>query len=205
MWQRIYPAKFQNCYFQFSISRWARETGMAMASSGWGEEDDWELINDDGFVYKCKKRPRLDPISSTSAPPPDPVVEEKNRRERKRKALIKLKERYQNEIQQWELLSNTLKELNIKFENQRQPHQLEINQLPVESPVQSSDSTCCRLLDDLLAQAEAQEAMISNVSYLCHAAEALCNAQEEQSKKSLIDLPIWTSSPRELMNSLCNK
>lgn len=123
-----------------------------MASSGWGEDDDWELINDDGFVYKCKKRPRLDPIASTSAPPPDPVVEEKNRRERKRKTLIKLKERYQNEIHQWELLSNTLKGLNIKSEHQRQLLQLEINQLPVESPVQSSDSTCCRLLDDLLAQ-----------------------------------------------------
>ncbi|KAL8146166.1 hypothetical protein AgCh_004053 [Apium graveolens] len=32
------------------------------------EEDEWELINDDGFVYKRNKRPRLDITAATSAP-----------------------------------------------------------------------------------------------------------------------------------------
>ncbi|KAH7850801.1 hypothetical protein Vadar_003181 [Vaccinium darrowii] len=37
------------------------------------EEDECELFNDDGFVYKRKKRPVLDP---TASPPPDPAAEE---------------------------------------------------------------------------------------------------------------------------------
>lgn len=53
-------------------------------------------------------------------------------------------------------------------------------------------------------QAESQEAIIRNVSNLCDIAEAMCNAEEEQLNKSLIDLPIW-SSPRELMASLCDE
>lgn len=56
-------------------------------------------------------------------------------------------------------------------------------------PVEFSGFSRCGLLDDLLAQVEAQEAMISNVSKLCVAAEALCDAQEEQSKQVILDLP----------------
>lgn len=54
-------------------------------------------------------------------------------------------------------------------------------------------------------QVEAQEALINNVANLCDAAEALCNAQEERSKQAILDLPVWSSSPRELMNSLCDE
>lgn len=53
-------------------------------------------------------------------------------------------------------------------------------------------------------QAEAQEAMIKEVSSLCDIAEAMCNAEEEQLNQSLIDLPIW-ASPTELMASLCDE
>lgn len=52
-------------------------------------------------------------------------------------------------------------------------------------------------------QAEAQEAIIGDVSNLCDIAEAMCSEQEEQITQSLLDLPIW-GSPRELMNSLCD-
>ena len=52
-------------------------------------------------------------------------------------------------------------------------------------------------------QVEAQEAIVRDLSNLCDVAEAMCNAQEEQLKQSLIDLPIW-ASPHELMASLCD-
>lgn len=53
-------------------------------------------------------------------------------------------------------------------------------------------------------QAEAQEAVIHDVSHLCDVAEAMCYVQDEQLKQSFIDLPIW-GSPRELMASLCDE
>lgn len=53
-------------------------------------------------------------------------------------------------------------------------------------------------------QAEAQEAIICDISNLCDVAEAMYSAQEEQLKQSFIDLPVW-SSPRELMASLCDE
>nr|GLL38432.1 uncharacterized protein LOC109178031 [Ipomoea trifida] len=180
-----------------------------MAGLDWAD-DEWELVNDDGFVYKRKKRPRLDPptTSSSSHPPlPDPTAEEGNRRERKRTALVKLKQKYQREIRQWEHLSNTLKAMQEKASIQQQTHP--------ELPTPSSDHAAStsappgnssrQLIDELLSQAEIQEAIICDISNLCDVAEALCSAQEERLKKSFIDLPIWAKSPRELITSLCEE
>lgn len=127
-----------------------------MAALDWADEE-WELINDDGFVYKRKKRPRLDPpaTSSSSHPPlPDPTAEENNRRERKRSALVKLKQKYQREIRQWEHLSNTLKAMQEKASIQQQTHP--------EHPASSWDhvgstseppgSSSRQLIDELLSQ-----------------------------------------------------
>lgn len=81
-------------------------------------EDEWELCNDDGFVYKRKKR-RVDDLQPPpSAPPlPDPEAEEKTRRERKRKALLNLKARYQKEIDHWEHFSNALRAMQEKTQH----------------------------------------------------------------------------------------
>ncbi|GAU45827.1 hypothetical protein TSUD_115150 [Trifolium subterraneum] len=49
---------------------------------------------------------------------------------------------------------------------------------------------------------EAQEAIIHDISNLCDVAEAMCFKQEQLSKQSLFDLPIW-STPHELMQVLC--
>ena len=86
-------------------------------------DEDWELVNDDGFVYRRLKRLRLDPTVSTSSatPPPDSDAEERNRKERKKSILLKLKTRYQQEIQQWEHLSNTLKALQDRTPTQPPP------------------------------------------------------------------------------------
>ncbi|XP_030953770.1 uncharacterized protein LOC115976565 [Quercus lobata] len=174
---------------------------MDTVATSLADDEEWELYNDDGFVYKRKKR-RLNPDEAAlAARPPsmDPEAEERNRRERKRKTLLKLKERYQTEIDRWELLSNTLRAMEERA-RQRQEHEdtPSFSALPLSSPEIVNGS----LVDELLLQVEAQEAIIRDVSNLCDVAEAMCNAQEEQMKQSFIDLPIWTS-PHELIASLC--
>nr|DAD44288.1 TPA_asm: hypothetical protein HUJ06_002518 [Nelumbo nucifera] len=62
-----------------------------MAGTAWEEE--WELCNDDGFIYKRKKR-RQNYIAP-AAPlvlASDPVVEQRQRRERKKRMLLKLRD-----------------------------------------------------------------------------------------------------------------
>ncbi|XP_027154015.1 uncharacterized protein LOC113753936 [Coffea eugenioides] len=178
---------------------------MATTPVNWEPDDEWELINDDGFVYKRRKRPRVDLPSSSSAPGlPDPAVEEQNRRQRKKRALLKLKHKYQQEIEQWVHLSNTLKDMQ---QNSRQPNDAATSsdQVTTTSPVppeQSSDSACRHLADELLLQAEAQKSIIEDVARLCDVAEALCSAREENFTKSFTELPVWASKPHELMTSL---
>jgi len=96
---------------------------MAAPGAADGDSDEWEFVNDDGFVYKRKKR-RLDPASLARPPDlaPDPAFEEEERRRRKKKALLELKDRYQKEISLWENLSNTLKtmEENAKSRQDKQ-------------------------------------------------------------------------------------
>ncbi|GAA0162873.1 hypothetical protein LIER_18873 [Lithospermum erythrorhizon] len=168
-------------------------------------EDGWEIVNDDGFVYKRKKR-RLDPTTtSTAPPPPDPAIEETNRRIRKKKTLMKLKEKYQKELSQWELLSNTLKAMEIKTRNFQETRQDHAPPPDCEAPTSDFEpkKISGKILDELLIQVEAQEAIIQDVSNLCDLAEALCNAEEEKLKQPFIELPIWDYSPQELMTSLC--
>ncbi|XP_024975771.1 uncharacterized protein LOC112513664 [Cynara cardunculus var. scolymus] len=166
------------------------------------DDEDWELINDDGFVYK---RLRLHPTTSAAHPPAaDPAVVERNRNERKKTILAKLKTRYQKEIHDWELLSNTLQALQNRTKTQPPPSMspdLSISQ----SPEHSSDSTFRDLTETLLIQVEAQEASINEISNLCDVAEALCNAQEQLLKQPFVYLPIWESSPRKLITSLCEE
>ncbi|KAL3526371.1 hypothetical protein ACH5RR_011027 [Cinchona calisaya] len=180
---------------------------MSTPAATWGEDDEWELINDDGFVYRRKRRI---PSATTSAPPPlDPAVVEKNRLERKKMALLKLKDKHQQEIHQWEHWSNTLNEMQQKSLILQQQKSREQNNAStsssdefIASPSQSSDVDCRHLVDELLSQAESQEAIIKHISNLCDLAEGLCSASEERFKKSFTELPIWGLSPQELMASL---
>ncbi|CAA0823430.1 Unknown protein [Striga hermonthica] len=178
--------------------------------------DDWELITDDGYVYKRRKRLRLDPGSTattSSVPPlPDPAAERRHRRERKKNALSKLRDKYLMEITRWELLSNTLREMKQNAQTQSLKQNQELDHTTTsygaasssEDAGSGSDSTRRRLVDDLLAQVEAQEAIIGDVSSLCDIAEALCSAEEERLKQKLTDLPIWDPTPQELMAALGN-
>lgn len=174
------------------------------------EEAEWELCNDDGFVYKRKQR-RLDPPVSTPPSQLDPEAEERHRIQRRKRTLLKLKDRYQSEIKQWENLSKSLKEMEERSHLQQQKLEEE-RQGEGEQPSPSMPSTGSSLLEnngesvieDLLSKVEAQEAAIEDFSYLCGLAEALCSSLEEQMKNSFIDLPVW-ASPRELMASLCDE
>ncbi|PIN02652.1 hypothetical protein CDL12_24829 [Handroanthus impetiginosus] len=179
------------------------------APADYENPDEWELVNDDGFVHKRKKRPRLDPSATSSAAsqPPDPAVERKHRRERKKKALLKLKDKYLQEISRWELLANALKEMeqNATAQSVRRQEMHSTTSFAEASGSEehlASDSTRRRVVDDLLSQVEAQEAIIRDVSNLCDVAESLCSAQEERLKQQLTDLPIWEPSPLELMAAL---
>lgn len=175
------------------------------------DSDEWEIVNDDGFVYKRKKR-RIDPTSFARSqdPEPDPALEVKQRRKRKRAALVKLKEKYQTELGLWDKLSNTLKAMedtvkskrvlqDAEESNGRKLH--EIGDKGSQSVV-SVEKCSGSLVDELLLQVEAQEAIIHSFEQLCDVAESLCNAHEEKTKERYFNLPIW-DSPRELMASFC--
>ncbi|KAG7563786.1 hypothetical protein ISN44_As10g005540 [Arabidopsis suecica] len=181
-------------------------------------DEDWELFNDDGFVYKRKKRSRIADAEETSKPPDpevDPVVEERNRRIRKKRILVKLKRKYQSEIEQWEVLSNSLNDMQVKadrFQTTQREERLNENatmSFPESSSIEGAResggedaSAPSSMLDQLLFMAEAQEAVINDVSKLCEVAENICRIEEEEKKQSFFDLPIW-SSPTDLMTSLC--
>ncbi|KAL0372039.1 UNVERIFIED_CONTAM: hypothetical protein Scaly_0885500 [Sesamum calycinum] len=203
-----------------------------MASAAGYEDpdgDEWEIINDDGFVHKRKKRSRIVPNATSSSG--HTKLEKKHRRERKKRGLLKLREKYLKEISRWEILSNTLKEV----EENAQTRLLELYPRTFSDAASSSEqnSTCRRIVDDLFSQvllqnyftssrctccwyltselyinalemlgAEGQEAIIRDVWSLCDVAEALCSAHEERLKQQLTNLPIWGQSPHELMAAL---
>jgi hypothetical protein len=87
---------------------------MDSAATSRDADEEWELYNDDGFVYKRKKR-RLDPAAAAEDQANvDPQADERSRREYKKRTLLKLKAQYQREIDQWELLSNMLRAMEEK-------------------------------------------------------------------------------------------
>lgn len=111
--------------------------------------EEWELCNDDGFIYKRKKR-RLDEPSSSR--PTDPEEEERQRKERKRKALLKLKKHYQKEINMWELLSTTLYAMQEKTQDKRLQN---LEEMPsfldsASNLVEETETGCGSLVDELI-------------------------------------------------------
>ncbi|KAK5803407.1 uncharacterized protein LOC108455750 isoform X2 [Gossypium arboreum] len=173
--------------------------------------DDWELCNDDGFIYKRKKRRLF--LTEPAQAAVDPEEEEKRRKEWKRKSLLRVKEKYKREIEEWETLSkalNAMRERALGFQIQQQERRKLRETEEGRRTTSSLDSekkdkdNVCSLVDELLLQAEAQEMVIRDVLNLCDIAEAMCNQQEEQFKQSYFDLPIW-ASPRDLMASLCDE
>ncbi|KAL0855955.1 hypothetical protein Bca101_061108 [Brassica carinata] len=174
-------------------------------------DGDWELCNDEGFVYKRDKRSRISDPGETSnpvVPGLDPAAEERNRRIRKKRTLVNLKRRYQREIQQWEILSNSFNAMQEKaagrFQTTQGEDRLNANEATSFHDSRArEDGSSASILDELLSMAEAQEEIINDVSNLCEVAENIIRVEEEETKQSLFDLDVWRSSPTNLMASLC--
>lgn len=113
------------------------------------DPDEWELLNIDGFLCKRKKRPRIDADVPQQAP--DPALERRRRRELKRKVLSNLRDKYLQEIGQWELLSNMLKDMQQSAQRTLHERQEELVS-PTSEQHSQPDSSCRRVVDDLLAQ-----------------------------------------------------
>ncbi|KAG9446711.1 hypothetical protein H6P81_012839 [Aristolochia fimbriata] len=163
-------------------------------------EDEWEVCDDDGFVYKRRKRTEHLFQPSRSAAAVDELLEaemERRRLLRKKRTLLMLRREYGEEIRQWEELSAKLKQM--KVDGQRVASLQRPPSLPAVEVVIDTGSE--RLVDELLMQVEVQEEIIKNVSNLCDMAKQLCQNREEQLKQSLFDLPVW-ASPTALMASL---
>ncbi|ESQ32711.1 hypothetical protein EUTSA_v10004961mg [Eutrema salsugineum] len=178
------------------------------------EDDDWELCNEDGFVYKQSRILGSEDTSGAgeASKPPDPELEERNRRMRRKRILVKLKRKYQREIEQWEILSNSLNAMHEKsgrFQTPQRGESSNANETTSfpksrgrEHCGEAASATASSMLDELLSMAEAQEVIINDVSNLCEVAENICGMEEEEKKQSLFDLAVW-SSPTGLMASLC--
>ncbi|GLJ15836.1 hypothetical protein SUGI_0261190 [Cryptomeria japonica] len=163
-------------------------------------EDEWEVVNDDGFVYKRRKKQRVydSPIpteSSISKHNDDQYI--KQRRQTKKMALLKLKEKYEKEIKDWESLSQML---------ERTPASAH---LPMKEPTPSpavpetqTGNSCKSVLRDLLLQVEVQEAFIQDATTLCNLAEMMCDSHEQVLKQPFFDLPVWALSTTPKHNLL---
>lgn len=74
-----------------------------------GGDEEWEICNDNGFVYK-RRRPSDNDGGHLRSPPPSSsrACEAKTRRARKKKTLLSLRDKYQKELDQWQQLSASL-------------------------------------------------------------------------------------------------
>ncbi|XP_047079738.1 uncharacterized protein LOC124690393 [Lolium rigidum] len=158
---------------------------------------DWEIENDDGFVYK---RPRvLYPAGREDAgaaapsalgPPPESV-----RLQRRRRALLNLRAKYQAELSRWEsLASDVLAPLPAPSAAP--------SGAPSASPLPPTVSSDHAVLDDYIAEVEVQGKMLEKASRMCDEISKFCDEYETALVDAVTALPIW-GNPRELANSLC--
>uniref|UniRef100_A0A0A9DCE6 Uncharacterized protein n=1 Tax=Arundo donax TaxID=35708 RepID=A0A0A9DCE6_ARUDO len=169
------------------------------APSGGEDDEEFEICNDDGFVYKRARGlyPDVAPSSTEAAAGPDP---EAARRRRRRRALLRLRDKRLRELSSWEALASNLL---VPPPAPRQPPP----QSPPASPRPAADTTATAasdsVLDDLLAQAEAQAELLNKVSQMCDEIQILCDAQEEAVVDSIASLTVW-GNPKDLIKALCD-
>ncbi|KAK3154528.1 hypothetical protein QOZ80_2BG0191650 [Eleusine coracana subsp. coracana] len=158
------------------------------------DDEDYEICNDNGFVYKRRRGlyPDVAP-ASTHVASPDP---EAARRRCRRRALLHLRAQRLRELERWEALERKL---------QAQPSTTSGPPPPQASPASpgatAATSHSASVLDDLLARAEVEEAILKKVSGLCDEVDALCRAHEEDVVDAITTLPLW-GDPKDLLLSL---
>ncbi|KAI3991731.1 hypothetical protein MKX01_038129 [Papaver californicum] len=165
------------------------------------EGDEWDIWNDDGFVCKRRRRGR-----SKINTPADHIATmdqlKKKNKKRKKMILMKLRDEYKREIQEWEKLSNILSTLNQEKTQSQKSSSSVMDSAMTKSYIFSDDFVCQNLfIDELLLQAEAQEAIILNLSNLCDAAEAKIILDKQQFMQSMMNIPLL-GSPRSILVSL---
>ncbi|KAH0461395.1 hypothetical protein IEQ34_008970 [Dendrobium chrysotoxum] len=158
-----------------------------------GNEADWEVCEDNGFVYKRRRRH----LSLLVGRLPADSAEELRRshRSRKKRCLNSIRDRYLQEVEQWEDLSASLLRL-------ASPPPEAASEAPTSS-VASPRSFHLSLpaIDGLILELDAQEAILRKISDLCDCMDLFCQAQEDRLTQSLLDLPIWGAL--ELSCDLC--
>ncbi|KAK3158359.1 hypothetical protein QOZ80_2AG0136110 [Eleusine coracana subsp. coracana] len=156
------------------------------------DDEDYEICNDNGFVYKRRRGlyPDVAP-PSTQVVGPDP---EAARRRCRLRALLRLRAQRLRELERWEALERKL---------QAQPSTTSGPPPPQASPASpgAATSQSASVLDDLLARAEVEEAILKKVSGLCDEVDALCRAHEEDVVDAITTLPLW-GDPKDLLLSL---
>ncbi|PKU81869.1 uncharacterized protein LOC110116475 [Dendrobium catenatum] len=156
---------------------------------------DWEVCEDNGFVYKRRRRH----LSSLVGRLPADSAEELRRshRARKKRCLITIRDRYQRELEQWEDLSASL----FRLASPTPETTSEARTSSLASP--RSFHLSPPAIDGLILELETQETIFRKISDLCNIVDLFCETQEDRLTQSLLDLPIW-GSPRALMRSLCD-
>lgn len=162
-------------------------------------ENEWEVVNDDGFVYKRQKSKYSAPApfpSNTTANNDDQYL--KQRRLLKKAGLLNLKSRYALEIKEWESLSQMSQTAATSIINSS-INPKSSSSSPPQTQIQNARKYIFR---ELLQQAEAQETFIQEVTSFCNAAELMCEVHEQDFRRSALDFLIW-DSPTTLVHSLC--
>uniref|UniRef100_A0ACD5ZHA0 Uncharacterized protein n=1 Tax=Avena sativa TaxID=4498 RepID=A0ACD5ZHA0_AVESA len=171
---------------------------MAAPSAG-GE---WDIENDKGFVYK---RPRvlylggLEDAGAAAPSAPGPPAESV-RLQRRRRALLRLRAKYQAEISQWESLASDVL-VPLPAPPAAPSGAPSASHLPpsASTAAVSSDHT---ILDECIAEVEVQEEMLKKASQMCDEINEFCDEYEAALVDAVTALPVW-SNTRELVKSLC--
>uniref|UniRef100_A0A0E0G993 Uncharacterized protein n=1 Tax=Oryza nivara TaxID=4536 RepID=A0A0E0G993_ORYNI len=172
-------------------------------------DEDWEICNCDGFVYKRRRvlhPPDLEDAAAAAAtssapgPPPEAVL-----RRRRRQALLRLRARYLDELSRWESLSSDVLAPLPAAPAADLPPRPPSDPVAASPPLGSSSSSSSDLtvIDGLLAQAEVTEQLLKRLTEVCDEIDEFCHAHEAALVDAVTDLPVW-GDPRELMNSLCS-
>ncbi|KAF7084722.1 hypothetical protein CFC21_088267 [Triticum aestivum] len=173
-----------------------------MAATSVGGE--WEIEYDEGFVFK---RPRVlypDGAEDTgTAAPSTPAPDlESARLQRRRRALLHLRAKYQPELSRWESLSSDIL-APPPAPTAATSGASSASPLPL-TPSTATISSDHTILDDCLAEVEAQEEMLKKASEMCDQIVEFCNEYEAAVVDAVAALPAW-GDPRDLVNSLCSQ
>ncbi|NP_001143356.1 uncharacterized protein LOC100275979 [Zea mays] len=158
-------------------------------------EEEYEIRNDEGFVYKVHRGlyPDAAPSTTQTAAGPDPKAAGLRRR---RRALLRLRAKRLRDLSRWEALASEL-----LAPLPAPPPPAPTSQSP---PVAASSSSLVSVLDELLAQADIQVELMKKVCQWCDEANSICDAGEAAIVDSIVALPMWGANSSELVAALCS-